>query len=389
MTDRRSDFGRRSSRVRTNRIELFAIGALIVSLALIAGMLAGGSSNAGSGGSAPDSAPLSAGLNDRRLAGQRMIAGFSGHSIPAALKRGIRAGRVGGVILFADNIRSRPAVRVLNRKLQRIRRPTRLRGYRLPIMIDQEGGLVKRISGAPNASAATMGRRGPRFSRSQGKLTGRNLKNAGVNINLAPVLDVARPGGNIAGTDRGFGSTAARVSRTAVPFARGVQSVGIAATAKHFPGLGKASLNTDDAVQKIGVPKAVMRRIDEAPYRSFIDAGGKLVMIGTAIYPAFGPKPAAFEKKIVTGELRSRLGFSGVTVTDALGTVASRSFGGPARVAIAGAGAGMDLLLFTDYRQALKAGEALASRIRSGKLDPGSSRKSVNRILRLRSHLGG
>lgn len=364
---------------------MLAVSALLVSLALTAGLVVGSNSGGGPGEQGARAGSPSDGLKVRQLAGQRVIAGFSGRSVPVALKRGINSGRIGGVILFADNIPSRSGVRRLNRKLRQIKRPTRLRRFPLPIMTDQEGGLVERLPGAPDASAADMGRRGPAYSHAQGRLAGRNLKNAGINVDLAPVLDVARPGGVIAGTDRGFGSTAGRVARTAVPFAEGLQSAGVAATAKHFPGLGTASLNTDDAVQKIRLSRSAIRKVDEVPYRSFIEAGGEMVMVGTAIYPAFGPRPAAFEKKIVTGELRHRLGFHGVTITDALGTVAARSFGGTRKVAIAGGRAGSDLLLFTDYREALEAESALAGRLRSGALHRKAFRRSVDRILRLRN----
>ena len=134
-----------------------------------------------------------------------------------------------------------------------------------------------------------MGARGAAFSREQGRRTAANLRALGVNVDLAPVLDVARPGGAIAETERGFGASAARVAATAVPFADGLQAGGVAATAKHFPGLGAATENTDFAVQRIDLSKQELRAVDEAPYRDFIAAGGDLVMLSTAIYPALSP----------------------------------------------------------------------------------------------------
>lgn len=332
---------------------------------------------------------LSDGLTPHQLAGQRVIAGFSGRSVPAGLRRAIRAGRIGGVILFADNLGSRRQIRGLTRGLQRIPRPAGLRRRPLLVTVDQEGGLVKRLSGAPRYSAAQMGARGPRFSRRQGRLTGRNLRNAGINVDLAPVLDVARRGGNIDVTGRGFGRTAGRVGKTAVAFARGLEATGVAATAKHFPGLGAASLNTDDAVQRIELPRSTLRRVDLAPYRPFIRAGGELVMVGTAIYPAFGEKPAAFNRRVVTGELRGRLGFRGVTITDALEATAARAFGGSKRAAVAGARAGMDLLLYGDWREALEGETAIARKLRAERLDRGEFRDAVDRILSLRRRLDG
>jgi beta-N-acetylhexosaminidase len=327
-------------------------------------------------------------LTPRQLAGERIVIGFPGAEPPPAVMRMIGSGDVAGVILFAENFPSRSAGRRLISDLQAIARPPGLRDPLL-VMVDQEGGLVKRIDGAPTASAREMGARGADFSAEQGGRTAANLRNVGANVDLAPVLDVARPGGTIADTDRGFGSTAEQVVATAVPFAVSLQEGGVAATAKHFPGLGAARINTDFAVQRIGLSKSELRRVDEAPYRRFIAAGGEMVMLGTAIYPAFSPRPAAFARPIATGELRARLGFEGVSITDALGSVAVRDFGGPAKAGLAAARAGVDLLLFTDYRAGARAQAALLSRLRSGSLSRADFEASAGRVLRLRHRRGG
>ena len=256
-------------------------------------------------------------------------------------------------------------------------------------MVDQEGGEVKRVSGAPNASAEQMGARGAAFSREQGRLAARNLRDLGINVDLAPVLDVARPGGVIAATERGFGSTARRVTATAIPFARALQRGGVAATGKHFPGFGAATENTDNAVQRIHLSKAKLRAIDEAPYRAYIAAGGKLVMLSTAIYPALSPLPAAFSPQIATGELRQRLGFEGVSISDALETVAVAAYGGPAKAGLAAVRAGTDLLLYPDLSGARAAGRALVARLRAGELNRGSFEEAAQRVLDLRASLGG
>jgi beta-N-acetylhexosaminidase len=209
----------------------------------------------------------------------------------------------------------------------------------------------------------------------------------GVNVDLAPVLDVARPGGTIAGTDRGFASDAAGVEATAVPFATGLQDLGVAATAKHFPGLGAAAENTDFAVQRIDLPRSTLRAVDERPYRRFIAAGGRLVMLSTAIYPAFSPKPAAFARPVATGELRRRLGFDGVSITDALESAAVRDFGGPAAAARAATAAGTDLLLFADYRASAAAEDALLRQLRRSPSGRAAFEASAGRVLGLRHAL--
>lgn len=330
---------------------------------------------------------VASGLKPGQLAGQRIVLGFSAADPPVAVQRMIGAGKVAGIVLFAENLPSRATGRRLIHRLQAIPRPPGL-GDPLLVMTDQEGGLVKRIGGAPTASARVMGARGPAFSRAQGRRTAANLRGLGINVDLAPVLDVARPGGTIATTDRGFGSTAAQVAATAVPFAEGLQAGGVAATAKHFPGLGAARLNTDDAVQRIGLPAATLRQVDEAPYGRFASAGGEMVMLSTAIYPALSERPAAFSPAILSGELRGRLGFEGVSITDALDTVAVRAFGGTAKVARTAAAAGADLLLYTDPNEAAQAHRSLLRAIRSGELSRASFEESAGRVLRLRHRLG-
>jgi beta-N-acetylhexosaminidase len=330
--------------------------------------------------------PVAATLPLPQLAGQRVLAGFDGTRIPPRLKAAVRRGRLAGVVLFADNLPGRAAGRRLIARLQAIPRPPALRDPLL-IMIDQEGGLVKRTGGAPVASAREMGERGAAFSREQGRRTAANLRQLGVNVDLAPVLDVARPEGAIAAEERGFGATPEKVAATAVPFASALQANGVAATAKHFPGLGAALENTDFAAQRVGLPRRVLRRIDEAPFRAFAAAGGDMAMLSTAIYPAFSSRPAAFSRAIATAELRRRIGFAGVSVTDALDSVAVAAFGGAAGSALAAARAGTDLLLFTDPAPAETGRRALAEKLRAGVLDRAEFEAAAERVLDLRRRL--
>jgi beta-N-acetylhexosaminidase len=369
------------ARVRRRRL---ALGTLA---GLAAGAFALGAA-LGDGRAPKTKIEVAATLAPRQLAGERIVAGLRGTGISPRLRAAIHSGDLAGVVLFAANFPSQAAGRKLIVRLQAIRRPPALRDPLL-IMVDQEGGEVKRVSGAPNASARQMGARGAAFSREQGGLTARNLRDLGVNVDLAPVLDIARPGGVIAETERGFGASEQRVTATAIPFAEALQNGGVAATAKHLPGFGAAIENTDFAVQRIGISKAKLRAIDEAPYRAFAAAGGKIVMLSTAIYPALSPLPAAFSPQIATGELRERLGFEGVSITDALETVAVQAYGGPAKAGLAAVRAGTDLLLFPDLSGAQVAGRALVAKLRAGKLNRQKFEDSVQRILDLRTSLAG
>jgi beta-N-acetylhexosaminidase len=361
--------------------------ALAVLLGLAAGAFAFGASLGDGAAPRERRPPPASTLPLGRLAGERIVVGLEGTGVPPKLREAIHRGAVAGVVLFAGSFPSRAAGRKLTGRLQAIARPPHLRDPLL-IMVDQEGGEVKRVSGAPSVSAREMGARGAAFSREQGRRTAQNLRSLGINVDLAPVLDVARPGGTIAETERGFGASAAAVEAAAIPFARALQTGGVAATGKHFPGLGAARENTDFAVQRIGLSKARLRSVDEAPYRRFVRFGD-LVMLSTATYPALAPQPAAFSRAIATGELRNRLGFGGVSITDALETVAVEDFGGPAKAGVASVRAGVDLLLFTDLGGAGAARHALVARLRRGALDRAEFVASAQRVLDLRRRLAG
>src|SRR6188768_1834092 len=315
-------------------------------------------------GEAGRKATVASTLPPKLLAGERIVVGVEGTSVGAGLRSAIREGRIAGVVLFTANFSTHAAGARLIARLQAIPRPPKLRDPLL-VMVDQEGGQVKRLSGAPTASAAEMGARGAAFSREQGKRTAANLRDVGVNVDLAPVLDVGRSGGTIAETERSFGATAPRVSATAIPFAEALQGGGIAAAGKHFPGFGDARENTDFSVERIPLSKSELRAVDEKPYEGFIGAGGKLVMLSTAVYPAFSDRPAAFTHAIATGELRNRLGFEGLTVTDALETPAVEHFGSTAEAAVAGARAGADLLLYAKLSTGQTAWKALVKKLRT------------------------
>ena len=360
-------------------------GVAMIALALLAAGAVACGTMAGEGATARQ-ATVAEAPSPEQLAGARIVAGFNGAAVPWALRDAIRGGRVAGVVLYEENIPTRGDARRLIASLQGIPRPAGMRDPLL-ILIDQEGGLVKRIDGAPFHSAEEIGARGAAFARREGRRTGRNLRSVGVNVDIAPVLDVPRPGSPIADTYRGYGTSAARVSAVGVAFAEGLQQAGVAATAKHFPGLGASLDDTDTEVSRIGLSKARLRAVDEAPYRRYAAAGGEVVMVAAGIYPSFSPQPAAFSRTLVSGELRHRLGYRGVVMTDALDTVSVAAYGDPAETGVAAARAGCDLLLFTEPGPAEQARRALAGRLRTGSLDAEEFEAAAQRVQDLRAGL--
>ena len=170
-----------------------------------------------------------------------------------------------------------------------------------------------------------------------------------MNLNLSPVLDVYREEGNFDDEfGRSYSSDPAVVARLGAAFVTAQQRTGVAATAKHFPGLGAAAVqqNTDLVPVTLPVPLRELRAVDELPFTSAIRAGVQLVMTSWAVYPALDPRlPAGLSPAVIQGELRGRLRFRGVTITDALEAGSLTAYGTPAEVGVRAAQAGMDLLL--------------------------------------------
>jgi beta-N-acetylhexosaminidase len=211
---------------------------------------------------------------------------------------------------------------------------------RLLIAIDQEGGVVRRLPGAPTLRPSQM--TNARTAGSQGLATARNLKRNGIGADLAPVLDVGR-GGFI--TERTFGSTPLQVANRGSAFARGLSSGGVIATGKHFPGLGYAETNTDNAPTIVRATRAQLLA-DLLPYRRTIAEGLKIVLVATAVYPALGDHlPAVCSPRVVTSLLRHDLGFGGLVITDDLNTPGMTHFLPTPDAAVHAVAAGVDMVL--------------------------------------------
>ncbi|MBD0674742.1 beta-N-acetylhexosaminidase [Streptomyces sp. CBMA156] len=332
--------------------------------------------------------------DSRVLAGRRIVLSYSGPTPPAGVLRTLREGRAAGVILFGENVTSPEqlarAVADLKQAAAEAPHPRTLL-----LMTDQEGGRVRRLPGAPELSARSVGSAADPVAAAaeSGSGAARTLADAGLNLNLAPVLDVYdKPDNFIDHYERSYGQDPGAVAELGTAFLTAQQGLGVAATAKHFPGLGAAprGANTDEGQVTLNVPLSQLRSRGEAPYRTAIAAGVRLVMASWAVYPALDPDhPAGFSSTIIQGELRGRLGFDGVTVTDAMEAKALAPYGGAGDRALAAAGAGMDLMLCSarDPGQAEEATEALAAALDDGRLDRHAFTEAVARVDELRASL--
>jgi beta-N-acetylhexosaminidase len=292
-------------------------------------------------------------LSPAQMAGQRVIYSYNGLSAPAGLLNAIRHGLVGGVIFFSFNISSTAQLRgVIAQLVAASASPANpAREYPLLLMTDQEGGQVRRLPGAPSLSAAQIGGSPDpaAAAAAAGASAAANLRSVGMNVNLAPVLDVYRQPGDFDDQfQRSFSMNPGIVSTAGAAFIRAQQAGGVAATVKHFPGLGAAASmqNTDRLPVVINLPAQTLRAVDELPYQAAFRAGVKLAMVSWANYPALDPRlPAGLSPAIVQGELRGRLGFGGVTITDALGAGALAAYGTLQNKTMLAARAGMDALI--------------------------------------------
>ena len=335
-------------------------------------------------------------LTVAQLAGQRVIYSYSGLNPPLALLSLIAHGQAAGVIFFGQNISSESQISAVISRLEAAdAAPTNPVRTPLLLMTDQEGGEVRRLPGAPVLSEKQIGQSAHPVAEATaaGTGAGQNLRGVGMNVNLAPVLDVFRsPGNFIDEFGRSYSMNPNVVSVLGAHFIRAQQHVGVAATAKHFPGLGAAatSQNTDEVPVTLNLSAATIRGVDEFPYQAAIAAGVKLVMLSWAVYPSLGSRrPAGLSGLIINGELRGRLRFKGVTITDALEAGALRAFGSTQNRAWLAAGAGMDLILCSgqDPSQGQAALASLESHYRNRTLNQAAFKAAVARILALRASL--
>ncbi|HEX7102059.1 MAG TPA: glycoside hydrolase family 3 N-terminal domain-containing protein [Nitrolancea sp.] len=345
-------------------------------------------------GSATFAAPLraQASLSSRQRAGQRVIYSYPGLTVPQALLDKIAAGEVGGVIFFGENVQSSAQIASVTAQLRQAQQRSPV-SWPLLLMTDQEGGQVRRLPGGPEQSAKQVGASAnPSAAASEaGSEAGQTLAAAGMNVNLAPVLDVYRQAGDFDDQfERSFSTNPATVGVCATAFVSAQQNEGVAATVKHFPGLGAASSseNTDAVPVTLSVSLNDLRSIDEVPFASAINAGARLVMTSWAIYPALDPNnPAGLSRTIVQNELRGRLGFKGVTITDALEAGSLGAFGNNGQRAVKAVQAGMDLILCSarDVSQGEAVTTALANALDGGQINRTEFDAALQRISTLRN----
>ncbi|KAJ5306899.1 hypothetical protein PENANT_c003G02978 [Penicillium antarcticum] len=323
--------------------------------------------------------------------GHHVIFSYPGLEPPSHLFDLVTQGKVGGIILFGENVGENLSTTI--EQLQNTyRNSPHYAGSPLFVMTDQEGGQIRRLPGGPESSAKQVGQASnPRKAATQmGKDAASTLEAAKINFNLAPVLDVYRkPGDFTDHTGRSFSNNSDVVGTCGSAFIKAQQSAGIISSAKHFPGLGAAGATENTDLQPVTIDSSleVLRSVDTAPYKKAIAAGVDMVMSSWAIYPALDAQhPSGFSKAWIQHELRGRLGFKGVTITDALEAGALEAFGDDASRGLLASQAGMDILLASsrNVTQGESVVDILVASLKDGSLDMEYFTLGTKRIMEVR-----
>ena len=384
-------------------LALVGCGSSGDSAASTTGGSSGGSTTAGSSssrGTSPSSTPVVSSCV-KKVRGAMTPTQRAGQLVMAALEPGPADGLdqyvseqgLGGM-LYLGGWEGADTVAATSKHMQQVA-PT-VAGTKVGTLVaaDQEGGQVQQLTG-PGFSDIPSGLEQSRLPqlRSSAKTWGSELADAGVNINLAPVADtvpadIGSDNEPIGKWDRQYGSTPRVVGEKASKFAQGMRDAGVEPTVKHFPGIGRIKGNTDLTDENISDREMTRDDPHLHPFAKTIDAGARIVMVGSARYPKIdGDTPAIFSRTIVTGMLREDMGFDRVVVTDvgAAKSVAATPVGKRATKFVA---AGGDIVLTAVPGQVPTMVEALQAK---GAKNPAFAKKlnaSVTRVLTLKEDMG-
>jgi len=305
--------------------------------------------------------------------GKLVVLRFEGTGAPAYVRRALRRGQAAGAILFRDNIVSPEQLRSLSRQLRRGSPATPI------VCTDQEGGAIRNLRWAPPHT----GQPGQIPGR-DARAGARALRQAGINVTLAPVADVPSVAG-AAMESRAFSRDAQAAAAAVRAAVNGWAAGGIAATAKHFPGIGGATMNTDHGSAMIDdAPTGA----DLLPFRAAIQARVPLIMSSHARYPRLdGDRIASQSPKILRTLLRDQLKFEGVVMTDSIEAAAARATGSTEQIAIRSVRAGNDIVLTTGQGSWLRVYRALLREARASRSFRARVEASAARVTALQDTL--
>ena len=323
--------------------------------------------------------------------GQLFMVGFWGTTPSPEILDMISRYHVGGVILFSRNVQDTEQVLELTSSLQQAARAAG-HPYPLLIAIDQENGAVQRLGRSAtqfpgNMALGAIGSK--QIARDIAYATGRELRALGLNMNLAPVVDVNNNPANPVIGVRSFGEDPRQVARLAAATVRGYQEAGVIATLKHFPGHGDTSTDSHLSLPTLPFTLERLEQVELAPFRGGIEAGADSVMSAHIAFPAIAGRadiPATLSPAIIQDLLREQLGFGGVVISDCLEMQAVADTVGIARGSVLALLAGINLVLISHLYPRQQSGiEAALQAVQAGELPYATLRQAVERVLQLKS----
>jgi len=324
----------------------------------------------------------------REVIGQLFILGFEGRAPSLALEVLVRERNPGGVILFARNLGSPEEIAMLTNALQAASLTP------LFVAIDQEGGKVTRLEPPFTQwpSAGAVGAVGSsELAYALGKVMAQELLAVGINMNLAPVLDVLTNPANPIMAGRCFGNDPQVVTRLGMAVFGGLKDMGVLAVGKHFPGHGDTTVDSHLGLPVVPHDQARLWAVELAPFVAAIGAGIPALMTAHLLVPALDPeRPATLSRPILTELLRERLGFSGLLVSDDLLMRGIADATPPGEAAIRFLEAGGDCVLVCDdeaaQRQAIL---AVTKAVETGRLTEARVQLSCDRIAKAKAQFLG
>ncbi|WP_276356393.1 beta-N-acetylhexosaminidase [Cohnella caldifontis] len=317
--------------------------------------------------------------------GQLFMCGFEGTEADEGILRLIRDYGLGGVIYFRRNLRNAEQVAALSARLQKEARVP------LFISIDQEGGMVVRLEEGVTVMPGAMaqGAAGDEtLTREAARLAAGELRQAGINMNFAPCLDVNNNPRNPVIGVRSYGEDPHLVGRLGTAAMEGYREGGVLPVLKHFPGHGDTAADSHYELPVVPHAPDRLEQVELVPFRQAIRQGAGAIMTAHVVFPAFEPEgvPATLSGRILTGLLRERLGFEGVIVTDCLEMKAISETIGVARGAVQAIKAGADLVLVSHRIDRQTAAlEAVYEAVLAGEIPESRIDESVERLWNLKA----
>lgn len=317
--------------------------------------------------------------------GQMILAGVSGTTMDANAKQLINQIHIGGIIFYQNNFETpAQAVQFVNQL-----KAGNSSSQPLLLGVDQEGGRVARLPGGlvNFPSNKQIGQvNNPEFSFKVGTLLGQELKEFGLNLDFAPVLDInSNPNNPVIG-DRSFGNDAEIVSKLGVQTMKGIQSQNVITTIKHFPGHGDTSVDSHLDLPVVNKSLKELKELELIPFERAINQGADVVMVAHILLPQLDKaNPGTMSKAVMTDLLRKQLGFTGVIITDDMTMGAITEHFDIGQAAVESVKAGSDIILVGhDFQNVVKIISSLKTAVQNGEISEQRLNESLERIIQLK-----